>query len=193
MQEQESYGRYAVVWHDARGADGAPSCGDEGEIGQPLIHRLARALWACKHAYTAELGINAAVAWMLSLLAEQDGRTQHELTTTMRTDPSMVTRLIQEMEREHGWIRRERDEQDNRLVRVYLTEAGRDRAHDLAGRVGALEARLTRNLSGEGVRTLHTLLQTLEETARAEEAAASLHEQQPIAQRRDATPRKGES
>ena len=145
-------------------------CGGEEERRQPLIHQLARALWACKHAYDAGLGINAAAVWVLSLLAEQDGRTQHELTTTIRTDPSMITRLIQELERELGWIRRERDPRDNRLVRVYLTDTGREQARSLAGRVAALEARLTQGLGDEGERTLRALLQTLERTARADDA-----------------------
>lgn len=145
----------------------------EGDRLPPLIHQLARALWACKHAYDAGLGINAAAVWVLSLLSEQDGRTQHELTTTMRCDPSMITRLIQELERERGWIRRERDPRDNRLVRVYLTEVGREQAHGLAGRVDALEARLTRGLGAEGARTLRALLQTLEESARADDAPST--------------------
>ncbi|MGI9049810.1 MAG: MarR family winged helix-turn-helix transcriptional regulator [Rubrobacteraceae bacterium] len=39
-------------------------------------------------------------------------------------DPSRVTRTVQAMERE-GMILRERDPEDNRVVRLYLTDEGK--------------------------------------------------------------------
>ena len=134
---------------------------------QPLLHQLARALWSCKAAYDAHLGIGASATWVLTLLAERDGMTQHEMTRDMRVDPSMITRMIQDLERQRGWIRRDRDPEDNRLVRVYLTEEGRRQTRDLPARLAALERQLTAGIEPEMVGTLRLLLQQLESSARA--------------------------
>ena len=132
----------------------------------PLMQQLGRTLTAFKQAYTAELGVSPLAAWVLSLLAHRDGRSQVELTEAMRVDASMITRTVQEMEGEHGWIRRERDPRDNRLVRVYLTDSGRERSAGLSECVAAIEQRLTRDLTPEQVQELGRTLRILEIAAR---------------------------
>ncbi|MDQ3856087.1 MAG: MarR family transcriptional regulator [Chloroflexota bacterium] len=131
-----------------------------------LIRQLGRTLGALRHAYEAELGIGARSAWALSLLSRHDGLSQNDLSCTMRVDPSLVTRTAQEMEKKLGWVRRERDPEDNRVVRVYLTETGRTQAQNLCERVTALDRRLTRNLTPEQVDDLFSSLQALETAAR---------------------------
>jgi DNA-binding MarR family transcriptional regulator len=145
------------------------------------MQQLGRTLAAFKQVYVAEVGASPLAAWMLSLLVARDGQTQHELTAQMRVDPSMVTRTVQEMEGEHGWVRRARDPDDNRLVRVYLTESGRTRARGLIERVADMERRLTRGLSAERVGALCATLRELEEAARTEHSRLTA---------RAATPRK---
>jgi len=151
---------------DDRSGDGSGSVAQGGSR-QPLLHQLARTLWSCKAAYDAHLGIGASATWVLTLLAERDGMTQHEMTRDMRVDPSMITRMIQDLERQRGWIRRERDPGDNRLVRVYLTEEGRRQTRDLPARLATLERQLTAGIAQETVDTLRLLLHQLEESARA--------------------------
>ena len=151
---------------DEPAISGLAGVAEEGSR-QPLLHQLARTLWSCKAAYDAHLGISASATWVLALLAERDGMTQHEMTRDMRVDPSMITRMIQDLERQRGWIRRERDPEDNRLVRVYLTEEGRRQTRDLPARLAALERQLTAGIAPETVGTLRLLLHQVEESARA--------------------------
>lgn len=134
----------------------------------PLLHQLARTFWAFKQIYAAEMGISVAELGILAHLGERDGMTQQELTTALRVDPSMITRTVKEMEREHGWITRARDERDNRLMRVYLTEAGRQRAASLPEHAVAIEDRLTRALSDDERSELVRMLRAIELSIRSD-------------------------
>lgn len=148
----------------------APDDPADPSIG-PLIIRLGRTLGAFKAAYEAAIGMSPPEGWLLAILAGRDGLTQNELAGMVHVDPSMVTRIVKELEGTRGWIRRERDPADNRLMRVYLTDEGRARTSGLADRAMALERRLTRALSDEQARGLRRMLGALEEAARAETAA----------------------
>lgn len=57
----------------------------------------------------------------LALLYEQDGRTQDEMAETYAVDRAATTRSMQGLERK-GLVRREMDDKDHRVRRVYLTE-----------------------------------------------------------------------
>lgn len=57
----------------------------------------------------------------LALLYEQDGRTQDEMAETYAVDRAATTRSMQGLERK-GLVRREMDDKDRRVRRVYLTE-----------------------------------------------------------------------
>jgi DNA-binding MarR family transcriptional regulator len=57
------------------------------------------------------------------VLGRRDGLSQGEFTQEYEMDPSRVTRTAQSLEAD-GLIRRERDPEDNRVMRMYLTEEG---------------------------------------------------------------------
>jgi len=132
----------------------------------PMLQQIAKTFWAIMQAYTSELGLSSAAVRILAILGEQDGLAQQELTKYLHLDPSMVTRTVKELEHERGWIRRERDPVDQRLMRVYLTPAGRVQALELPGRATAIEDRLLRGLSEDEREHLRQTLRNLEETAR---------------------------
>lgn len=133
---------------------------------RPLMHGLARAFWAYKQVYEAELGLSGPALGVLLLLLEQDGLSQNDLTGIMRVDPSLITRIVKQLERERGWISRRRDPADNRLVRVYLTDTGRERALAGSERALTVERRLTAGLSAREIGELHRLLGLMERNAR---------------------------
>lgn len=152
---------------------GSGQCAPETNT-QPLLQQVGRTLTAFKQVYAQELGISPLGAWILSLLTDCDGLAQNELTSTMRVDPSMITRTVKELESEYGWISRARDPRDNRVVRVYLTPEGRERAHRLGEQVAGIERRLTRRLSPAQVDQLCALLRTLEDTARRDHEESTI-------------------
>ncbi len=61
----------------------------------------------------------------LRLLTERDGICQREIAAAMRISRARVTAIVQALEKA-GAIRRERDQTDARLTRVYVTDVGRE-------------------------------------------------------------------
>jgi DNA-binding MarR family transcriptional regulator len=62
--------------------------------------------------------------FVLRLLARHDGMSQRDLAETLHLSRPRVTNILQGLERE-GAVRREADSEDQRVTRVFLTEAGR--------------------------------------------------------------------
>jgi MarR family transcriptional regulator, organic hydroperoxide resistance regulator len=77
-----------------------------------------------------QIGIHRAPATLLCRLFLQDGLTQSVLAEQLSIQGASVTQVLQRME-EAGWVRRERDAEDNRLVRVYLTQKGREQERSI--------------------------------------------------------------
>lgn len=90
----------------------------------PVLAPLALAFKRMVTAVERETGVAGLKWFILTRLAREDGRSQGEVSRYYEMDPSRVTRTAQVMEGE-GWIRRERDPDDNRVVRMYLTSEGR--------------------------------------------------------------------
>jgi DNA-binding MarR family transcriptional regulator len=61
----------------------------------------------------------------LRILWQQDGLTQKELSALVGNHPSTTVDAVRVLER-HGYVRRERDPEDGRAIRAYLTDAGRE-------------------------------------------------------------------
>src|SRR3954454_23317117 len=94
-----------------------------GEDVGPLLAPLGLAFWRMKGAFEREIGVSVGTWFSLALLSKKDGISQGELSQKFEVDPSRVTRLAKRLEGE-GLLRRERDPEDNRVVRMYLTEKG---------------------------------------------------------------------
>lgn len=77
-----------------------------------------------------ESGIGGMKWFLLTVVNGRDGLSQGEFVAEFEMDASRVTRTAQALESD-GFIRRERDEQDNRVVRMYLTNAGREQLEKL--------------------------------------------------------------
>jgi DNA-binding MarR family transcriptional regulator len=70
------------------------------------------------------LGLYEGQPSLLRSLWDQEGLTHAELARRLRVRPATVTKMIQRMEKS-GFVERRPDPADQRLSRVYLTEAGR--------------------------------------------------------------------
>jgi DNA-binding MarR family transcriptional regulator len=76
------------------------------------------------HELLDELGLYRGQTPVLRALWVQDGLTQSELTERLSRSPSTITKTVQRMEKA-GLIRRGPDDSDERVSRVFLTDAGR--------------------------------------------------------------------
>ena len=61
---------------------------------------------------------------VLFALWEQEGLTHTELAERLHNTPATITKMLQRMEKA-GFVQRRADANDQRVSRVYLTEAGR--------------------------------------------------------------------
>ena len=92
---------------------------------EPLMPALARAFKRAVALLERESGVPGMWWFVMRVLSRSDGLSQGEFVREHEiADPSRVTRTAQALEAE-GWIRRERDPEDNRVVRMYLTDEGR--------------------------------------------------------------------
>src|SRR5918912_3928700 len=93
------------------------------DISDSLLPSLGLAFWRMKHAFEREVGLSAATWFLLAMLIDEDGISQGEVSHRFEVDPSRITRLAQRLEGE-GLLRRKRDPEDNRVVRLHATEKG---------------------------------------------------------------------
>ncbi|HVM71643.1 MAG TPA: MarR family transcriptional regulator [Anaerolineales bacterium] len=84
------------------------------------------------------LGLYRGQPPLLQSLWEQDGQTQTELARQLQDTPATVTKMLQRMEKA-GFIQRRPDEADQRITRVYLTQAGKDVRNALENVLNGLE------------------------------------------------------
>src|SRR5215216_7206766 len=118
--------------------------GDDGSV-MPL---LGLAFWRMKHAFEREVGLSAATWFLLTMLIDEDGISQGDVSHRFEVDPSRITRLAQRLEKE-GLLRRKRDPEDNRVVRLHATEEGRLLIESRQERCEGFEDRARREFSPE--------------------------------------------
>ncbi|GAA4263005.1 MarR family winged helix-turn-helix transcriptional regulator [Dactylosporangium darangshiense] len=111
-------------------------------------------------------GLHLGQNLVLTTLMERDGQTPGEvaagLNVTTPTIVKMATRMASA-----GLLVRRRDLADNRLVRLFLTDSGRDLSDPLNGDLEDIEARLTAGLSENERATLLALMDRVTANARA--------------------------
>jgi DNA-binding MarR family transcriptional regulator len=110
-----------------------------------------------KHAFEREVGLSTATWFLLSMLVEEDGISQGEVSHRFEVDPSRITRLAQRLQDE-GLLSRKRDPEDNRVVRLYATEEGRLLIESCQERREGFEARFRREFTPEELAELRRAL-----------------------------------
>lgn len=88
--------------------------------------------------------MHRAQATGLCKLFIQDGMTQSEIAQQLSVQGATVTDMLQRME-EAGYVTRRRDDEDNRLVRVYVTELGREKERSIMEQFMKMEATIFAN------------------------------------------------
>lgn len=71
-----------------------------------------------------QLGLHQGQPPLLRALWKEEGQTHTELARRLKVTPATITKMLQRMEKA-GFLTRRPDPQDQRVSRVYLTEAGR--------------------------------------------------------------------
>jgi len=129
-------------------------------IGYRLTHtaRLQKALSA---RLLADLGLFPGQESVLKLLLEHDGRTMGDLANALRVRPPTASKTIARLTAQ-GLVERRATDGDGRLVRVFLTEAGRERGSSIDKIWDTLEAEMVAGLDGKERKRLRKLLRKVE-------------------------------
>jgi len=109
-----------------------------------------------------ETGLSAPKWFVLVILSRYDGLGQGEISQLFEVEPSRVTRIGQGLESD-GLVRRERDPEDNRVVRMYLTEEGQLRLQGLPDLTRRVKGCIREVLSEEEHEELRRMLGLLAE------------------------------
>lgn len=108
--------------------------------------RMSKALRAAAEVSVRRHGLHLGQDHLLAVLWQQDGRTPGEIAAALNVTTPNVVKAANRMAAA-GLLTRRRDDRDNRLVRLWLTDAG----HALQGPIEqerrSLEEKLTADLT----------------------------------------------
>jgi MarR family transcriptional regulator, organic hydroperoxide resistance regulator len=125
-----------------------------------LLSQVAQAYRSLLDGYMDRIGLSRAQATLLCRLLEQDGMSQSEIAEQLAVQGATITNMLQRME-EASLVTRRRDPDDNRLVRVYLAEAGRRLEREMAEQSAKVEEAVFAGLSAEERKAFRRMLQQL--------------------------------
>jgi len=106
------------------------------------------------------LGLYRGQPPVLFALWEQEGLTHTELAERLQNTPATITKMLQRMEKA-GFVQRRADANDQRVSRVYLTEAGRAIQSQVQEVRDTMEADTFAGFSDEERPLLRTFLQRI--------------------------------
>lgn len=96
------------------------------------LHSAAHAVHAAYAPLLQPLGLTYPQYLVLSSLVARDGQSVSDLGAELRLESNTLTPMLKRMQAE-GWVTRQRDTADERLVRISLTAEGRALAAQAAG------------------------------------------------------------
>jgi DNA-binding MarR family transcriptional regulator len=117
-----------------------------------LLANVSRLVGGRMRMRLQEFGLYHAQGMILFHLWREDGMAQNVLAQALNITPPTATNTLQRMER-NDWVRRRRDETDQRIVRVYLTEKAEELHEEVRNTFRELDRELTAVL-GENERDI---------------------------------------
>ncbi|MBY0116700.1 MULTISPECIES: MarR family winged helix-turn-helix transcriptional regulator [Paenibacillus] len=90
-----------------------------------------------------------------------DGVTQMQLSEHMKCEPPTVTNMVKSLE-QNGFIYRKRDEQDARIMRIFLTDKGKELEKPVEDKWREQQEKLLQSISSEDRLILRQFMQQME-------------------------------
>jgi MarR family transcriptional regulator, organic hydroperoxide resistance regulator len=113
-----------------------------------LLAHVSQTFRSVSDAFTDVVNIPRGQATVLCVVARQAGLTQTEVASQLSVQGATVTNMLQRLE-QAGLVIRRRDPEDNRLVRVYLTEAGLQKERSINEQFGNMQELIFKGISEE--------------------------------------------
>jgi DNA-binding MarR family transcriptional regulator len=128
-----------------------------------LVHRAHRALFGYANRRTTEaLGVTMAQLAALYYVAKNDGCSLSDIANVLDMNKSAMTALARRLE-SSGVLRRERNPDDARGTRVFLTDKGKGARTQSLGVMRRLTADVTEGFSEEEMDVVYRFLNTVVE------------------------------
>ncbi|MBV2156577.1 MarR family winged helix-turn-helix transcriptional regulator [Kitasatospora sp. SUK 42] len=112
-------------------------------------------------------GLHLGQNLVLAALWEADGQTPGAIAATAEVTTPTIVKMANRMSAA-GLVVRRRDDRDNRLVRLYLTDAGRALRGPIENEMKSIEAQLTAGLDESEAKALMAVLGRVADNARAQ-------------------------
>jgi DNA-binding MarR family transcriptional regulator len=122
-----------------------------------IYTRSSKSLRAATDTALRKHGLRLGQHLLLAVLWEEDGQTPGTIATKVHVMTPTIVKMANRMTT-GGLLVRRRDDRDNRLVRLYLTEAGRDLREPVEKELHDLELQMTAGLEPDEVATLLRLM-----------------------------------
>lgn len=119
--------------------------------------RLIRMYYSRIQSQLAEVGLYRGQPPILMLLYKNDGMSQKEMARALNLSPATMTVTLKRMEKA-GLVLREMDEHDQRILRVHLSEKGREMCETGEIRIGVVTAELLEGFTLEEQQQLNEYL-----------------------------------
>jgi len=140
-----------------------------------LHGKTSKALRALADAGMRRHGLHLGQNHLLAVLWDTDGATPGEIAAALHVTTPTVVKMATRMSTA-GLLTRRRDERDNRLVRLWLTDAGRALQRPVEAERAAMEQRVTADLTEQEREHLLSALDKIHRTAAGLLADAPYHE-----------------
>lgn len=124
---------------------------DLGPIDRAVAYRIRRIARLLRVELAKALephGLSQEQYFILYRLHECDGRSQRELADPTLDDRANITRIVAGLQK-RGLVRRERDDEDRRVQRVFLTDQGRTAFSELRPLIASERTRLFADLADD--------------------------------------------
>jgi len=132
----------------------------QGPEPEPLNHvlgQVSRLHHARSHSLLEQIGLYRGQPPVLHALWHQEGLTHTDLAKQLHVQPATITKMIKRME-QAGFVVRQRDTEDERVSRVYLTARGREIRADLERVQDTIEAHTFAGFSSDERELVRQLL-----------------------------------
>jgi DNA-binding MarR family transcriptional regulator len=105
-------------------------------------------------------GISTAIGFVLLNIDDRTGSPATKLPSLLGLEPNSLSRLLKSME-EKGLIRREADQNDKRMVRVWLTDLGKEKREISRLTVRKFNEQMMEHFSPEKMETFFEVLREI--------------------------------
>ena len=107
-----------------------------------------------------EMGLHRGQPPLIMELYKHDGITHSELSERLEVTPATVTNLVKRMERD-GFVIRRREDKDERISRVYLTEEGKAIRAKIIANIRDIESKTFKDFSEEDMNLLQGFMERI--------------------------------